>query len=49
VLALLDDAELRAKQVAGLTQLRGMVRQGADKRAAEAVLALAASRRRTPV
>lgn len=49
VLALLDDAELRAKQVAGLTQLRGMVRQSADQGAAEAVLELIASRRRTPV
>ena len=49
MLALLDDARLRDEQVAGLAQLRGILRQGADERAAEAVLELIASRRRPAV
>ena len=49
MLALLDDARLRDEQVAGLAQLRGILRQGADERAAEAVLGLIASRRRPAV
>jgi lipid-A-disaccharide synthase len=49
VLSLLDDAQVRGKQVAGLTQLRDVLRQGADGRAAEAVLGLIASHRRAAV
>lgn len=46
VLGLLDDAGSRDKQIRGLTELRGVLRRGADERAAEAVLGLLASRRR---
>ncbi|HEX4299819.1 MAG TPA: lipid-A-disaccharide synthase [Gammaproteobacteria bacterium] len=48
VLSLLDDRQARETQVRGLEALTGILRVGADARAAEAVLALADSRRRTP-
>ena len=47
VLDLLDDASSRDKQIRGLTELRGVLRRGADERAAEAVLGLLESRRRS--
>lgn len=46
LLALLSDEGPRDKQIRGLTELRGALRQSADERAADAVLALLASRRR---
>lgn len=44
LLALLDDVGLRDKQIAGLAEMRGLLRRGADERAADAVLALLGSR-----
>jgi len=48
ILKLLDDERARDAQLRGLEALTGVLRVGADARAAEAVLALADSRRRTP-
>jgi lipid-A-disaccharide synthase len=48
VLKLLDDKQARDMQVRGLEALTGVLRVGADARAAEAVLALADSRRHRP-
>jgi lipid-A-disaccharide synthase len=48
VLKLLDDKQARDAQLRGLEALTGVLRVGADARAADAVLALADSRRRTP-
>ena len=47
VLKLLDDKRSRDEQVQGLATLTGVLRVGADARAAEAVLALADSRARS--
>jgi lipid A disaccharide synthetase len=44
VLKLLDDKQAREAQLRGLEALMGVLRVGADSRAAEAVLALAGSR-----
>jgi lipid-A-disaccharide synthase len=46
VLKLLDDKQARDTQVRGLEALTGVLRVGADTRAADAVLKLADSRRR---
>ncbi|HEY1771973.1 MAG TPA: lipid-A-disaccharide synthase [Gammaproteobacteria bacterium] len=46
ILRLLDDRQARDAQIRGLEALTGVLRVGADARAAEAVLALAASRAR---
>jgi lipid-A-disaccharide synthase len=48
VLKLLDDGQARDAQVKGLAALTGVLRVGADARAAEAVLSLADSRARAP-
>ncbi|HEY4128173.1 MAG TPA: lipid-A-disaccharide synthase [Gammaproteobacteria bacterium] len=48
VLKLLDDKQARDMQIRGLQDLTGVLRVGADARAADAVLALADSRRRRP-
>jgi lipid-A-disaccharide synthase len=48
VLKLLDDKQVRDTQVRGLQALTGVLRVGADSRAADAVLELADSRRRSP-
>jgi lipid-A-disaccharide synthase len=48
VLKLLDDKQARDMQVRGLQALTGVLRVGADSRAADAVLTLADSRRRMP-
>ncbi len=49
LLALLDDAKLRDRQIRGLMELRGVLRRGADDRAAAAVLDLIESRRAAQV